>query len=89
MKGENWIITKWCKSITDDGKDKYVNADKKKDSMIHDFRLLDGDDIVYAYGVSDDCDSEDAFEPLDYYRNDYGLVSIQYKNNSTGKYEYL
>lgn len=89
MKDVNWIITQWCKTITSDGENWYVNAEKMKDSMIYDFRLLDGDDVVYAYGVSDDCDSEKAFEPLDYYKNHYGLVSIQYKDKTTGNYEYL
>lgn len=86
---ENWVITKWCKSITDSGEDEYVNADKKKDTMIHSFRLLDDDGVIYAYGVSDDCDSEDAFEPLDYYEGDYGCTSIEYKNKDNGKYEVL
>lgn len=89
MKNENWIITKWCRTITDSGKDEYVNQDKKKDSMIHKFRLLDDDEEIYAYGISDDCDSENAFEPLDWYEADYGVTGIQYKNEKTGKYEYL
>lgn len=86
MKNENWIITKWCKCISDSGKDEYVNQDKKKDTMIYEFRILDDDDIVYAYGLSDD---DNSFEPLDYYEGLYGVTSIQYKNEQTGKYEYL
>ena len=89
MKDENWIITKWCKSITDSGEDEYVNADKKKDTMIYDFRLLDDDGVIYAYGLSDVCDEESAFDPLDYYENIYGCTSIEYKNKGTGKYEVL
>ena len=54
--------------------------------MIFNFRLLDDDDIVYAYGVSND---DNSFEPLDHYTNSYGVTSIQYKNNVTGEYEYL
>ena len=54
--------------------------------MIHRFRLLDDDGIVYAYGVSDD---DSSFSPLDYYAPMYGVVEIQYKNKTTGKYETL
>ena len=86
MIKKNWVITKWCKTITDDGKDWYINKDVKKDHMIHRFRLLDDDGIVYAYGVSDD---DNSFSPLDYYAPIYGVAEIQYKNKTTGNYETL
>ena len=81
-----WMITKWCKTITDDNKDWYVNKDKDKSNMNFRFRLLDDDNEVYAYGV---CVSNDSFAPLSAYREDYGVTSIQYKNKETGKYETL
>jgi len=80
-------ITKWCKSITDDGKDKTV-CEKPK-GLDFKFRLLDDDGIIYAYGYSDDCDSEEAFQPLDRYMPDYGCTEIQYKNSTTGEWETL
>lgn len=86
MKNLNWTITKICKSITNDGKDAYVNKDVNKKHMVHRFRLLDDDGIVYAYGVSDD---DSSFSPLDYYRPLWGVVHIEYKNKETGEYEVL
>ena len=44
----SWNITKWCKSITDSGKDEYTGRDTK--GMTERFRLLDDDGTVYAYG---------------------------------------
>lgn len=85
MNKLNWVITKWCKSITGDGKDWYVNKDIDKKNMPHRFRLLDDDGAVYAYGVSDDSNS---FAPLNYYMASYGCTEIQYRNKD-GKYETL
>ena len=82
----NWVITKWCKSITDSEKDEYVNKEIDKKHMVHRFRLLDDDGIVYAYGVSDD---DSSFSPLDYYSPLYGVTDIQYRNKETGEYETL
>lgn len=80
----NYVITKWCKTITDDKKDHYVNKDKVTKEMIHKFRILD-DDEIYGYGVSDQI----SFAPLSHYRPLYGVTGIQYKNPTNGKYEFL
>jgi hypothetical protein len=80
-------ITKWCKSITDDGKDKIIC--KKPEGLNFKFRLLDDDGIIYAYGYADSCDDEKAFQPLDRYMPDYGCTEIQYKNPISGKWETL
>lgn len=82
-----FVITKWCKTITDSGKDEYTH--KQHANMSFEFRLLDADNAVYAYGYSDDCSSEKAFEPLDMYMYAYGCTSIEYKNSVTGKWELL
>jgi len=82
-----FIITKWTKNITDDGIDKIT--DKKLNGLTHKFRLLDDDGIVYAYGYSDSCDDDKAFDPLDYCEYLYGVTEIQYKNSTTGLYETL
>ena len=82
-----FIITKWCKSITDSGKDETIN--KQPENMPYKFRLLDDDGIIYGYGYSDDCDSEKAFAPLDEYEGVYGCTSIEYKNPETGIWEQL
>lgn len=79
-------ITKWCKSITDDHKDKIV-CEKPKE-LNYKFRLLDDDGIIYAYGYADSNDDEKAFAPLEKYQPDYGVTEIQYKNKD-GKWETL
>lgn len=79
MKDENWIITKLCKSITKTGKEEYINNDKKKDTMIYDFRLLNADKVICAYGVSD---NESCLEPLTYYGHIFGCATIEYRKQS-------
>lgn len=52
----------------------------------HPFRLLDGDRIVYYEGVSDDCESGDAFAPLDDFGEGYaGCGFIEYLESSGWK----
>ena len=91
-----YCITKWCKSISDSGKDQYTyRLPKMKKKLVekygsvptlYPFRLLDDDGVIYAYGVSTDNSS---FAPLDRYMYDYGCTEIQYRNPDTGKYETL
>lgn len=82
MKGIDWVITKWSRNITESEKDEYVNKDKVTKEMIHKFRLLDDDGVIYAYGFNKNKD----FEPLDYYQGIYGCVNIEYKNTNNGEY---
>lgn len=84
----NWVITKWCKIITDSGKDEYKDNSHVENlaQLTNKFRLLDDDGNVYAYGLSK---SDSSFAPLDAYQNDYGCVWIEYKNPTTNKYEVL
>lgn len=84
MIKENWVMIKWCKTMTDDDKDWYVNKDIEKKHMIYRFRLLDDDGNIYGYGVSDKI----TFSPLDHYASLYGVTEIQYRSPS-GKYETL
>jgi hypothetical protein len=79
-------VTKWCKSITDNNNDIIVCAKPKE--LNFKFRLLDDDGVIYAYGYSDDNNSNKAFAPLDRYMPEYGCTEIQYKN-SNGKWETL
>lgn len=81
---KDWNITKWCKSITDSGKDEYTK--RNTEGMTENFRLLDDDGVIYAYGKAKEGID---FEPLDYYMYSYGCTEIQYKNKETGKYETL
>ena len=91
-----YCIIKWCKSITDSGKDEYTHRlSHMKERLIgqygqlphlYRFRLLDDDGIIYAYGISTDNSS---FAPLDRYEYVYGCTEIQYKNPITGEYETL
>lgn len=91
-----YCITKWCKSITDSGKDEYTGklAGMKQRLLdehgflpeLHKFRLLDDDGEVYAYGVGTNSSS---FAPLDRFMPLYGCTEIQYKNPLTGVYETL
>lgn len=95
----HFCITKWCKSITDSGKDEYTGALARMKTKLkglygevpplYSFRLLDDDGIVYAYGSASECDTESAFYPLDRYADFYGCTEIQYKNPETGVYETL
>lgn len=78
-----FVITKWCKSITDSGKDEYTKL--SHDGLRYKFRLLDEDGVVYAYGYN----SSENFAPLEQYMYAYGCTKIQYKNPVTGKYETL
>jgi len=78
-----WNITKWCKIITDSGKDEYTGRDVTGCSCR--FRLLDDDGDVYAYGKA----SGETFAPLNAYMSSYGCTEIQYENQKTGKYETL
>lgn len=51
-----------------------------KNKLIHRFRLLDDDGEVYFEGLSDDCNSEKAFAPLDDFGEGYaGCTEIQYR----------
>lgn len=51
------------------------------------FRLLDGDGEIYYQGRSDDRDSEEAFEPLDWASAHAGATEIQYFRD--GRWETL
>ena len=56
------------------------NYDEAKAALLkHRFRLLDDDDEVYYEGLSDDCDSQRAFAPLDDFGKGYaGCTEIHY-----------
>lgn len=87
-----YVITKWCKSITDDGKDLYTHKKLDTENIVK-FRLLDDDGIIYAYGIMDKDrflydENVEGFEPLDRYMYDYGCTEIQYMNDD-GIYETL
>lgn len=79
MRNQDWVITKWCKSITDSGKDEKV-MDKPK-NMQFKFRLKDDDGIIYCYGYSKTNDDDKAFEPLDWAQPNYGCTTIEYYDN--------
>jgi len=52
-----------------------------KENLIYRFRLLDGDSEVYYEGLSDDCDSGNAFAPLDDFgEGNAGCTEIQYQH---------
>lgn len=90
-----YCITKWTKAVTDSERDEYTHAlPKFRETLkkelgevptLYDFRLLDGDGIIYAYGKATGHDDEDAFTPLDDYTGDYGVTEIQYKVNGVYK----
>lgn len=84
-----WVITK---DIISDGDDVGVSSKdyNKATPLPYEFRMLDGDDEIYYYGLSNDNDSEEAFSPLD----DFGLgnagcTEIQYYNEKTKEWEPL
>ena len=48
----------------------------------HRFRLLDGDGEIYYEGLSDNCESQRAFAPLDDFGRGYaGCTKIHYLTN--------
>lgn len=78
-----WLITK---DFLENGKDVGISShnynESMKDKLIHRFRLLDGDSEVYYEGLSDDCDSENAFAPLDEFGEGHaGCTEIQYRQS--------
>lgn len=91
-----YCITKWTKHVSDSGKDEYTHRlprmrERLEESgrwpcPLYDFRLLDDDGYVYAYGKST---NDSSFAPLDRYEPDYGCTEIQYRNPATGRYETL
>lgn len=91
-----FCITKWCKTITDSGKDEWTGREKKLKEhckekygeipTLYKFRLLDDDGEIYAYGLTT---VQDSFAPLDKYMYDYGVTMIEYQNPKTKEYELL
>ena len=76
-----WIVTE---DIIDDGDSIGAsgfdgNPIAHGDELI-DFRLLDGDDIVYFIGQADRevYGTEEGFEPLDNFGSGWGCTEIQY-----------
>ena len=75
-----WTINN---DLVDDGKKvgtASVNYEEAKAaSLKHRFRLLDDDGEIYYEGVSDDCDSQCAFAPLDDFGKGYaGCTEIHF-----------
>lgn len=75
-----WIITH---DILEHGKKIDIRShdydESLKESLIYRFRLLDGDGEIYYEGLSDDCDSENAFAPMDDFgEGNAGCTEIQY-----------
>jgi hypothetical protein len=74
-----WTITK---DLTDGKKlgTRSCDFDEAKTVLLrHRFRLLDDDGEVYYEGLSDDCNSQQAFAPLDDFGRGYaGCTEVQY-----------
>lgn len=82
-----WIITN---DILENGKNVDIRSCdydvSMKDEMIYRFRLLDVDGEVYYEGLSDDCDSQNAFAPLDDFGEGHaGCTEIQYQQSGIWK----
>jgi len=80
-----WTITR---DLLDGGKKvgtSSCNFNEAKTAEIkHRFRLLDDDGEIYYEGLSDDCDSQRAFAPLDDFGRGYaGCTEIHYLVNGT------
>lgn len=75
-----WTITN---DLVDDGKKvgtSSCNYDEAKAALLkHRFRLLDDDGEIYYEGLSDNCDLQRAFAPLDDFGKGYaGCTEINY-----------
>lgn len=68
-----------------------LSVDFKEDvELIYKFRMLDDDGDVYFEGLSDDCDSAEAFAPLDDYgQPGFGCTEIQYWSDTRNSWETL
>ncbi len=80
-----WTITN---DHVDDGKkvgSASLNYDEANAALLkHRFRLLDDDGEIYYEGLSDDCDSQRAFAPLDDFGLGYaGCTEIHYFDGHT------
>ncbi len=80
-----WKITK---DLVDDGKNigsSSCNYGEPKAALLKPrFRLLDGDGEISYEGLSDDCDSQRAFAPLDDFGKGYaGCTEIHYFDGHT------
>lgn len=62
------------------------NDKKVENKEIHEFRLLDGDEIPYLEGVTTDCNS---FAPLDHFEDMLGVVVMELKNKTTGEWDMM
>lgn len=80
-----WIITNDL--VDDSGKigTSSCNYDETKANLLkYRFRLLDDDGEICFEGLSDDCDSQRAFAPLDDFGEGYaGCTEIRYLNGQT------
>lgn len=89
-----WKITK--NIIDGKGSPVFASADwnEKKSKQLaakgkmFKFRMGDGDEKIYYYGISTDCDSEAAFDPLDDFGAASGCTYIEYQNKE-GLWELL
>ena len=83
----SFIITKWCKLITDDSKDWNFTIPKelkeKYKGKGFKFRMMDDDNNIYCYGYC----TKINFIPIDMLGKAYGCVTIQYKED--GEYKTL
>ncbi len=65
-------------------------TEEKHASLLHRFRLLDDDNIVYGEGMSESCDDGKAFAPLDDFgMGAWGCTGIEYWQPSQQKWESL
>jgi hypothetical protein len=82
-----WTITN---DLIDAGKKVGTSScnynDTKTAEVKHRFRLLDGDGEIYYEGLSDDCESQRAFAPLDDFGRGYaGCTEIHYFDGQSWK----
>lgn len=76
-------------TITSSEQMKRIIVDFEKNET-QEFRLLDADDEVYFYGLIpkkqfNSANDMEVFEPLDYMKPLYGVVTFQYKENGKWK----
>ena len=91
-----WVITRDLINLECEGEEQEVGTasrsytEERKDECKYKFRMSDGDDIVYFYGLSNDNDTEEAFAPLDDFgAGGYGCTNIEYWNETEKQWELL
>ena len=75
-KSHGFVITRWMDIISDSDGDVFIDVDRPAE-FTQAFQLLDDDGNIYFLGWQDPKNFNE-FNPLDFYGQQYGCVSLEY-----------